>query len=323
MLEEDGLILQPFDGNYIPFREWNVYNNVQFKWKPPSQLTVDFKIRFNPDKKNEWWLLTKSDQNYDVKQPDGTTVHAIIVVTESIREKYIEGDVVECKLKEQSNPQGNIFIPLSKRSDKTEGNSLQTIMSTLKVVKTPFTLDILKPAIESIVTGTNQDSILEFCSKSKLILCTIDMFFTKEEISEIKNVYNLFEENNNYELEFRVFPYIKKGKKESINKFTYYYFLDYLKNNSGLTSKYEFSIDILLNDTRRETFRSTYKSFELKKPVNMVKRTIKEYRNIPTSDEQLYNNLTFKLSLSTETKSCFRDPLLDVTPTMTTVTPAL
>ena len=35
----------------------------------------------------------------------------------------------------------------------------------------------------------------------------------------------------------------------------------------------------------------------------MVKRTVKEYRNIPTSDEQLYNNLTFKLSLSTETKS--------------------
>jgi hypothetical protein len=243
ILEEDGLILQPFDGNYVTFREWNVYNNVQFKWKPPSELTVDFKIKFNPENKNQWWLLTKSEQNYDVKQPDGTTVHAIIIPTELQKKLYIEGDVVECKLKEQTNPERNIFIPLNKREDKNEGNSLQTIMSTMEVVQNKFTLDILKPAILAITTGTNSEEVLKFYNVSKLILCSVGMFFTETEISEIKNIYEyntsfggLLEDtlknikktksNKKYkqdrELEFRVYPYIKKGKKENIKKFTYF-----------------------------------------------------------------------------------------------------
>lgn len=50
-LNKDGLILQSFDGAYVPFHEWNVYNNIQFKWKPPSELTVDFKIKENPENK--------------------------------------------------------------------------------------------------------------------------------------------------------------------------------------------------------------------------------------------------------------------------------
>ena len=325
ILEEDGLILQPFDGNYVTFREWNVYNNVQFKWKPPSELTVDFKIKFNPENKNQWWLLTKSEQNYDVKQPDGTTVHAIIIPTELQKKLYIEGDVVECKLKEQTNPERNIFIPLNKREDKNEGNSLQTIMSTMEVVQNKFTLDILKPAILAITTGTNSEEVLKFYNVSKLILCSVGMFFTETEISEIKNIYEyntsfggLLEDtlknikktksNKKYkqdrELEFRVYPYIKKGKKENIKKFTYFYFLDFLMK-SGMRHDYNFSIDIILNDITKqnETYRSTYKDFTLKNPINIVKRKVKEYRAKPLNDKQLYNNLTFKLSLSTETET--------------------
>jgi hypothetical protein len=325
ILEEDGLILQPFDGNYVTFREWNVYNNVQFKWKPPSELTVDFKIKFNPENKNQWWLLTKSEQNYDVKQPDGTTVHAIIIPTELQKKLYIEGDVVECKLKEQTNPERNIFIPLNKREDKNEGNSLQTIMSTMEVVQNKFTLDILKPAILAITTGTNSEEVLKFYNVSKLILCSVGMFFTETEISEIKNIYEyntsfggLLEDtlknikktksNKKYkqdrELEFRVYPYIKKGKKENIKKFTYFYFLDFLMK-SGMRHEYNFSIDIILNDITKqnETYRSTYKDFTLKNPINIVKRKVKEYRAKPLNDKQLYDNLTFKLSLSTETET--------------------
>ena len=328
VLEEDGLILQPFDGNYITFREWNVFNNVQFKWKPPEQLTVDFKIKFNPDNKKQWWLLTKSEQNYDVKQPNGETVHAIIIPTETDLRKYKENDIVECKLKEKGlNPQRNIFTPILKREDKTEGNSLQTIMSTMEAVIKPFTLDILKPAINAILTNTHEEEILKFYNVSKLILCSIDMFFTESEISEIKKVYNIYCGNvsfgrigdtfedkllelkkplkisGDYELEFRIYPYIKKGKKENITKFTYFYLLDFLMK-SGLKFNYNFSIDIILNDTfKDETYRSTYTNFELKKPINQIKRKIKEYRAKPTNDKQLFNNLTFKLSLSTESSS--------------------
>jgi len=300
-LEEDGLILQPFDGNYIPFREWNVFNNVQFKWKPPQQLTIDFKIKLNPENRNEWWLLTKSDQNYDVKQPDGTTIHAVIIPTKSDRENYNEGDVLECKLKERSNPQRNIFVPILKRADKTEGNSLQTIMSTLDVVENPFTLDILKPAILSILSGENIEETLQFYSLPKMILCSVNMFFSESEIMEIKKIYEVYFENPKiYELEFRVYPYIKKGKKESIQKFTYYYFLDFLKK-SGMKMVHEFSIDTILNNQNKtETYRSSYSDFSFKNPVNLVKRKVADYRLTPTSN---IFPLTLKLNLSTETSS--------------------
>jgi hypothetical protein len=300
-LEDDGLILQPFDGMYVPFREWNRFNNIQFKWKPSSQLTVDFKIKFNPENKNEWWLLTKTNQNYDVKQSDGTTVHSIVIPTKSDREKYNENDIVECKLKESMNPQRNIFVILLKRVDKSDGNSLQTIMSTMDAVKNKFSLDMLKPGIQAVVSGTNQEEILKLYSPLKLILCSVDMFFTESEINAIKEVYSGYEKG--YELEFRVYPYTKKGSKENINKFMFFYLKDFFSQNVNETSSQ--SIDIILNKYKKdETIRSTYNDFTLKKPINTVKRVLSKYKAVPTNT--VYNNLTFKLALSTETPIDFQ-----------------
>jgi len=373
-LKEDGLILQPFEGYYVPFREWNVYNNIQFKWKPPTQLTVDFKIKEDPENKGIWWLLTSTRQNYDVKQKDGSNIHAIIDISSNpgYKKLYSEGDVVECKLKEGRNPNGNVFVPIRKREDKTDGNSLQTIMSTLDVVKNPFTLDILKSAIHSLLTGTHPEEFIKFYSLSKLILCSVGMFFTKKDIAEVKKIYNIYfgkditdgletlapqpepepeslseaeiviienvenvepenvenvEPENfsfgatkgllrtirknketktthrfNYELELRIYPYIKKGKKIEIKRFTYYYLLDFLKKRVARQS-YEYNIDLVSSDGL-ETFRSTYLDSTLKNPTNMKKTKILEYKSTPLyPDKKLYNNLTFKLSLSTEENS--------------------
>ena len=344
ILEDDGLILQPFDGEYIPFTEWNRYNNVQFKWKPPEQLTVDFKIKINTKDKKEWSLLTKSGENYGVKQPDGSQVNAVMFPNSA----YKENDVVECKLYQGSNPYKNIFVPILKRTDKTEGNSYQTIMSTLEAMTNMFTLDILKPAIESIISRKNMENVLEFYSLNKLVICNIGNIFTTDEISKIKEIYENYYKKNYvqqpdeqgdsseseqdgsdyeyfefgasksfklnelvqqfkkqttkpetyYELEFKIFPYIKKGKKENIQKFTYYYFLDYLKK-SGMKHVYTPSIDILMSH-KGSTYRSTYTNLALTDPVeNLIKQTVNVYRAVPS----IGNNLTFKLTLSTETKT--------------------
>jgi hypothetical protein len=340
ILQDDGLILQPFDGAYIPFTEWNAYNNVQFKWKPPRELTVDFKIKIT--KKNEWSLLTKTNENYGVKQPDGSKINAIMLPNRN----YKENDVVECKLFEGTNPYKNIFVPILKRTDKTEGNSYQTITSTLDAMTNKFTLDILKPAIESIQSGKDMQNVLEFYSLNKLVICSVANIFTTTEINQIKNIYQFYVEKRNYvmerkqesesdesetgsdyeyfefgaskpfrlnellqqfkkretrpqtyyELEFKIYPYIKKGKKENIQKFTYYYFLDFLKK-SGMRHVYTPSIDILMS-TKSGTVRSTYQNLSLIEPVeNLIKQQIAEYRALPCIDSKL----TFKLSLSSET----------------------
>jgi hypothetical protein len=304
IVQEDGLILQPFDGAYVPFREWNVYNNIQFKWKPYKELTIDFKIKYNKDSENIWELLTSTNQVFAVKQPDGQNVNAIIIPTKDQKKIYKEGDVVECRLKEKSNPQNNIFIPIQIRADKTEGNSLKTCMSTMDAIKNRFSLDELKPAIISIITDTKPEEVLKFYSQSRLILCTIPMFFMPKEISSIQKIYDYYfssqTEERGYELEFRVYPYT--SKKEDINKFTYFYFLDFLMK-TGFKREYNFSIDILLNDKTKDTYRSTYSDYSLKNPINQVKRPIDDYKLMSTNDKQLYNNLTLKLNLSIEEES--------------------
>jgi hypothetical protein len=361
-LVDDGLILQPWDGFYIPFREWNVYNNVQFKWKPPQRLTIDVKLRTNPNNRKEWWLLTKRDQEYMVKQPDGKNIHAIVKKTETLAKKYYDNDVVECKLDSQFNSEKNIFKIILKRTDKTEGNSLETIMSTMNVVADPFDLDIIKPAITSIISKRNPENALRFLPFDKLVLMSVGIFFTETEITSIRNIYNLYfgisddgqmeepeeyleetqllvnpggidfdrpnefgavnlkemvsnlermgttpmQRKSQYELELRIYPYIKKRQVENLKKFTYFYLLDYFKK-SGMQHTQTYSIDIIETPSKSSrkntdpTFRSTYNSLALTDPLNQIKTRIREYRSTPT-DPKMFP-LTYKLSLSTETET--------------------
>ena len=310
-LKDDGLVLQPFDESYVPFREWNVYNNIQFKWKPPNELTIDFKIKiFKP---NEWYLLTKTGQVFQIKQPDGENVNAICIPTNKNKEEYHENDIVEFKLKENNNPQNNIFVPINIREDKTEGNSYNTAMSVMEVIKNKFVLDELKFPISIIKFNLEDKSALfSIYPKSKLVLCVLNkinqFYFDENEVNSIKQVYleyigqktnkiknktlkpkgvgkitsvrglpipsGTFEKNpfldkilqsrnklyppsnkqmqNNFELEFRVFPYIEKSlkgedEKKTIKKGMYFYLLSFLFK-SNYKFEYTFTIDIVLNE---------------------------------------------------------------------------
>ena len=347
-LQDDGLIIQPFDGNYIPFREWNEYNNVQFKWKPPTQLTVDFKIRINPDDKNVWWLTTKTDEVYAIKQADGKNVNAIMVPDR----KYRNGDIVECELAKRSNPQRNIFVPVLKRTDKTEANSYQTIMSTLDAITSPFTLDDLKDSIQSVVSGRNMGALLNLYNINKLFVLSVGLIFTNTEVDMISEIYKNYNKKagfvfkqpepqsesesdteqgyeyfnefgssrkpfelksllerfkkpvtakrQEYELEFKIYPYIKKGRKEQVQKFTYYYLLSFLKK-SGMQRETNTTVDVLMS-YNNSTYRTTYTDLSLKTVTeSQIKKQVDVYRSIPTDSKII--PLTFKLTLSTETQS--------------------
>ena len=387
-LNEDGIILQPFDEPYITFREWNQYNNIQFKWKPPNQLTIDFKIKIVSE--NVWELLTASGMNFAVKQKDGTAVNAICLPTLNDKKIYKDGDVVEFELATRNNTKDNLFITKILRPEKKEGNGLETAKSTMEVIRNPFNLDQLKFAIEILknpsATKEDQSSILKLFSKSKVILGILetseDLFFNEEEIKKIKVIYNEYvqkrgnkvekieeefikirkvsniinaekmkienktphgvvadilksreqsfpsiisheELKENFELEFRIFPYVKQSinkddEKKTIKRGMYFYLLSFLFK-SGFKYDYSETVDISLNDTSEKgKYRSTYNSLDLKNPKNEYKSKLNSYVLIPTFDEkeskkekskkkftndQLYNNLTMKLNLSSEKES--------------------
>ena len=296
-LKADGIILQPFDKPYVPFGPWNKYNNVQFKWKPSNQLTIDFKIKIMGP--NEWHLLTKAGEPYNVNQKDSNPLPATCIPSETQKKLYFDGDVVEFRFKETGNPNKNLFIPERSRNEK-EANSLSTIMSTMCVIFNPFTLDNLRPAFKFLSDGKDLAGYLNIFSESDLILCIVSNFFDKFEQKEIKKVYNKFLSTEGpVEMEMRIFKGGKKGK--TLDKFTYYYLLDFLKTHFKGTIKD--TIDITENVNTSFKFRSTYNNL---KDIHNRHSTINEHKNkiinykFKVSENKLYNNLTFKLELANE-----------------------
>ena len=299
-LISDGIVLQPFDQPYIPYGAWNKFRNIQFKWKPSDQLTLDFKIKiYGP---NEWHLLTKTDQEYAVKQADGTNLPAICIPSETQKGKYHDSEVVEFKLAAGKNLHKNIFIPIRPRHEK-DANSYNTIMSTLNVINNPFNLDELKPAF---IAKSSLSKILNIYSESDLILCCLNNFFTKKETKQIKIVYDKYlSEDPLPELEFRIF---KHGKTNGVlDKFTFYYLYDYLKKYFDYTTNE--TVDISENKpTESRKFRSTYRKIsdvpviaknDTVTMVNEYKEKLVNYMFEPTKSGY-YNNLSFKLETSRE-----------------------
>jgi len=342
-LISDGIILQPFDKPYIPFKPWNMYDNVQFKWKPSEDQTVDFKIKIINN--SNWHLLTKTDQVFNVSQKVGKPVPATCIPTSKNIREFKDGDVAEFVLQTKFNPQKNLFTLVRARTEKG-ANSYDTVMSALEAAVNPFKLDILKPALELITKGIKGNDIKKYMnnfSKSQLILCILkeSLFFTDKEKNEIREVYlkylniksvqrvkiderdleveitegNLrpttlhsryipqkIELKGTNELELRLF---KRGKKGNIlDKFTFFYLYDFLKQNFPVTRTKLIDVSLNLPDESGK-YRSTYANIEDIQngtPIeNIYKKKIDNFIFFPTDKGQkLYNNIVFKLEYSKE-----------------------
>lgn len=301
-LKADGIILQPFDTPYVPFGPWNKYYNIQFKWKPSDELTIDFKIK--AVSKNEWNLYTKSDQLYNINQPNGDPLPATCIPTESQQKSFFDGDIVEFIFKKTGNPNKNLFVPLRTRNEK-EANSLSTIMSTMCVIHNPFDLDLVRDGLKYMETRNPPDlkKYLSLFSESDLVMCSVKEFFTKREQKDIKKVYTLFQQQpeETCELEFRIFKIGKKDK--TIDKFTFYYIRDFFLKYFKLVETN--TIDIIENKNKLIKYRSTYNNvlkeiMERNSLVNEYKERVTNYRFEPELKKKMYNNLGFKLELSNE-----------------------
>jgi len=286
-LKADGIILQPFDTPYVTFGPWNKYNNIQFKWKPAKDQTIDFKIKII--KPNLWYLLTKSDFPYTMP---GSGNPASYKPTDSAKEYFTDGDVAEFSF----NKDRGTFKLIRARPNKT-ANSVGAIMSIFKFIYNPFTLDVLKPMLE-VLSGesANLKNLLDGYTTRDLVLCSLknNLVFNKHEISEIKKIYDLY--TKGLELEFRI---LKKEKKDSnVDQGTFNYLMQFFMTN------YPFEIldTIDVSPQKQEIkLRSTYLSLEDLKNGFSISNESKQSLVRPfVSDGSKFFNLIFKLALSEE-----------------------
>lgn len=273
-LISDGLILQPFDKPYITSGPWNKPDNIQYKWKPLEDQTMDFAIKIISN--NDWKLLTRSGQEFRLP---GSAEAALCKPTAANRRTFSDGDVAEFKY----NPRNKLFTILRPRKNKT-ANSLGTIMSVFNFIENPFKLDDIKKILNTILEGDYIRGVLMTYTKEELVLCCLNnttgsLFFNPDEQQNISKVYNEFiglynNSTTRYELEFRI-------SRKQRNEGSFKYLLEYLY--SSYPSTYSETIDlILVTEPKTEgTIRSTYKTYadiiDSKPEINEIKTRISQY----------------------------------------------
>jgi len=297
----DGLILQPFDGEYVVSGPWNKNDNVLFKWKPVEDQTMDFQIKMVS--RNRWELLTKS--GYPFTLPGSGEVAFVKPTTMNIRD-YSDGDVAEFTYSK------GIFRIFRPRPNK-QANSLDSVLSVMDFIKKPFTLDSLKSTFDSFFSesgGIDLKKVLLGLSVERLkFICLKDsVYFQKQEIKIIKNLYSTYfteyRSGKTLELEFRFF--IKRAKFQPvIDRYSYTYLLEFLMKH--FESSNDITYDLIeTNEVNKSTStnRSSYSSISdinYRRPViSESKQKIKEYSN----ERNVKNgSLAFKTVVSYETKT--------------------
>jgi hypothetical protein len=229
----DGLILQPFDKEYIPFGSWIKKGNIQYKWKPAEKQTIDFKVKVVSNK--QWALLTRNGNPFMVNQRQGNPLPAVCYPTNNDKKLITDNDVGEFVL--VSN---NVF-KLDRPRPGKEANTIPTALSVLNFVSNPFTLDILKGETNLKIL-TRSQLVLSICEKTGVSFLT----GSDKEIL-IKN----FELINNPETEFEV-RFYKSGSLFGGGVKAHVF----SNLNEYLMSKYPYGVisttDILKGDYRSE-----------------------------------------------------------------------
>ena len=137
--ETDGLIFTPLNAPYDR-KVKNIY-----KWKPSSQLTIDFFTIRNIENPNEWKLFMNTKNNQPQlfihpKFPNAGT----ITVSDNMNKKFRDVSVIEYSFDTSTGK----WSPNKSRPDKVAGNFVS-------IVEAVFSL-ILNPVTKSQITGQKQ-----------------------------------------------------------------------------------------------------------------------------------------------------------------------
>lgn len=246
----DGLIFTPFDTEYVIGGPWKKFLNIQYKWKPVSEQSIDF-------------LISKENQNILLKV---RKADKLITFTDKVESKILPSKVkITDELKKVKdgtigeftfNNKTKEFELLRIRKDKDSPNALSTALNVRNAINKPVDLNIIKKFfIINKLSDVGFSQLLKNLTKAQLLRCSLnnnlELLKTTDKDSIINQLDN-FNKNSDYEFEIRL-GLIEPTKFQtnlpfnlykqiidilSLNeiKWTYSTFMDCFKN--GIRSRY-------------------------------------------------------------------------------------
>lgn len=298
----DGLIFTPFDTEYVTYGPWKKFLNVQYKWKPIEEQSIDFAIY-------------KEGSTYLLKIRKGAN---LVTFTINKNGSYIPAKLSAktiAELKNSNTRNGTIgefiiktdeFQLLRIRKDKDSPNSLSTAINVMNAIKNPINLEILKKfLISEKLNSVGVKELLEYMTKSQLLRCIVNNggkeLFSSKTQEELLQQIDQFKSNEVNELEIRLGT-IEPSKFQANLAFTLYKQLMDLVSFTfkGPNVQMDYSI---LYDLYRGSVRSRYMYLEdLRSTVKVESIEKKTIKNMDIDINYLYN-LDLRLGLSSETPS--------------------
>ena len=217
----DGLIFTPFDTEYVLGGPWKKFLNIQYKWKPEEEQSIDFAI-FKQEQKQEqkYVLKVRKGPNlttYTIRE-DQSYVPAKVTKeaeNELSRSKIRDGTIGEFVF-DTSRQQ---FKLLRLRRDKDSPNALSTAKNVMNAIKNPVDLEKVKEFFK--LNKLNQQGLkelLKYMTKGQMLRCMVNNneldIFNNEIKNKLAEQIKKFKINNSYEFEIR-FGIIEPQKFQS------------------------------------------------------------------------------------------------------------
>ena len=292
----DGLIFTPWNTEYVISGPWNKFLNIQYKWKPANEQSIDFAIF--KDKGTMILKIKKGPELYTF-----TIRGAAVRVSKESQEllkRVKDGTIGEFT----KSPNGIDFDLLRLRPDKDMPNALGTALSVLNAIRYPVDLEIIKKFfLINFLDSDGLKSLLVYIKKNQLLRCIVNStkmeLFNEKTKNQIIDNIKKFKTNNAYEFEIR-FGTLEPEKFQSNLSFIFYkLIIDGMRMlYPNITINYSVYHDYFNNNIRtRMLFLESLGRFTI---LGSIKKELIENINI---DLKYIYNIDIRLSLSNEKPS--------------------
>uniref|UniRef100_A0A6C0LG22 Uncharacterized protein n=1 Tax=viral metagenome TaxID=1070528 RepID=A0A6C0LG22_9ZZZZ len=295
----DGLVFTPFDTEYIVGGAWKKFLNIQYKWKPEEEQSVDFAIFKEGQRyvlkirkgKNLTTFTIRKNQSY---VPVEVTKEAS---TELSRSKTRDGTIGEFVY----NTSKQQFELLRIRRDKDSPNSLSTAINVMNAIKNPVDLEIIKKFF--IINKLNEQGLkqlLRYMTKSQMLRCMVNNnkldIFNSDIKKQLSEEIKKFKTNNAYEFEIR-FGIIEPQKFQANIPFNLYKQIIDIISLLYKNIKVEYSV---FYDLYSRNIRTRYLYLEdLRSTIKLASIEKLTIENVNIDLKYLYN-LDLRFALSNE-----------------------